>query len=92
LAIAETVDSAPPSFQVFVEGLDCDCGEPGGLGIPEGGFTYDHGVTWDYDWATATSPVQLMPTIDGSGDWSATTSAYAVKFSVHGTWTVSYSP
>lgn len=59
-----------------VEGSDDDCE---GIGSND-----------DYDWATATSDAIAVPATSGYGSWSATTSGYALKFEVSGTWTVTY--
>ncbi|HRW37546.1 MAG TPA: hypothetical protein P5254_07600 [Aquihabitans sp.] len=84
-------DNAPNFFTVFVEGLEDDCEGIGSLCT--GGLSYSYsagGSNSDWDWATASKAVTGLPGTNGSGTWSATTSAYALKFTVSGTWTVTY--
>lgn len=93
LSIAKAIpDNAPNFFTVAVEGLEDDCEGIGSLCTGGLAFSYDAGgSSSDWDWATASTTVTNLPGTNGSGSWSATTSAYALKFTVSGTWTVTYS-
>lgn len=92
VSIARTVpDNAPNFFTVYVEGQDDDCEGIGSLCVGGLAYSYDAGGSNDdWDWATASKGVTGLPGTNGSGTWSATTSSYALKFTVSGTWTVTY--
>jgi hypothetical protein len=93
LSIIRTIpNDAASFFTVAVEGVDDDCEGIGSLCIGGSAFSYSAGGSNDdADWATATSAKTTLPATNGSGSWTATTSGYPVKFTVSGTWTVTYS-
>ena len=70
--------------------MDDDCEGIGSLCTGGSAFSYTNGSSDDFDWATASTGTFTAPATNGSGTWSATTSGYAVKFEVYGTWTVTY--
>lgn len=92
LTISKSVGPAAPiSFKVQVEGLEDDCEGIGSLCNGGTAYSYDPGgSSSEWDWATASTGDILVSGENGSGTWSASTSAYALKFSVSGTWTVTY--
>lgn len=92
LSIVRTIpNTAPTSFRIDVEGVDDDCE---GIGsICTGGTTYSYnsgGSNDDADWASTSTATFAVPTSNTTQNWSATTTKYALKFEVHGTWTVTY--
>lgn len=93
VSISRTVaDTAPNFFTVLVQGNDDDCEGIGSLCTGGLSYSYDAGGSNDdQDWATAKTATLTVPGTNGSGTWTATTSAYALKFTVSGTWTVTYS-
>lgn len=92
VSITKTIpDNAAGFVTIAVEGRDDDCE---GLGsLCTGGSAFDYsagGSNDDWDWATATTSTITLPGTNGNGTWTATTSGYPVKFTVSGTWTVTY--
>lgn len=92
LSIVRTIpNTAPTSFRIDVEGVDDDCE---GIGsICTGGTKYGYssgGSNDDADWASTSTATFAVPTSNTTQNWSATTTTYALKFEVSGTWTVTY--
>lgn len=84
-------NTAPTGFRVDVQGVDDDCEGIGTLCSGGTGFDYQSGGSnSDADWASASSGSVALPTTNATGTWSATTTKYALKFAVSGTWTVTY--
>jgi len=84
------VDTAPSSMVFSVEGQDDDCEGIGSLCGGGTAFGYTSGSSDDMDWATASTVTLAMTPANGSGSWSASTTGYALKFEVSGTWSVAY--
>jgi hypothetical protein len=92
LSITRTIaNAAPASFRIDVQGVDDDCEGIGTICTGGTGFDYHTGGSnSDADWASASSGTVTLPTSNATGNWSLTTTKYALKFSVSGTWTVTY--
>jgi hypothetical protein len=89
LGITKSIpNKATSTIKILVEGQDDDC--DAGLCVGGSAFSYTSGSNDDADWATASTVTLNMPATNGSGSWSATTSGYALKFEVYGTWSVTY--
>ena len=89
--------NAPGTLKLKVQGWDNDCDFGDGLCSTGDLYIYptDGGSTDLADWATANSPViQLKAGLGEShtGSFVLTTSAYALKFTASGSYTVSYVP
>lgn len=87
LSITRTVASSGPTLDLAVEGYDEDCDVV--CYFPFADFT--SGSDQMGDWATAKTATLTLPTTNGSGSWSASTTGHDVKFEVFGTYTVTYS-
>jgi len=92
LNIPATVNNSGTTVSVKVEGQDDDCDGLGGLCTQGLGPTWTHGSTSERDWATASFGPTTLPSVNGSGTWSAKTASYEVQFEVSGTYTVTYLP
>jgi hypothetical protein len=92
LSITKTIPNDAAGFvTIAVEGRDDDCEGIGSLCTGGSAFDYSPGGSNDdWDWATATTSQITLPGSNGTGTWTATTSGYPVKFTVSGTWTVTY--
>jgi hypothetical protein len=92
LAITKTIpNTAPSSFRIDIEGVDDDCEGVGS--ICTGGTKYGYnsgGSNDDADWASTSTATFAVPNTNATANWSATTTKYALKFEISGTWTVSY--
>lgn len=88
LSITRTATNTQAGLTVKIQGSDDDCD----AGLCTGGSypSFTSGTNSDADWATATFGPTTLPAADGTGNWSAKTTGYPIKFVVSGTWTVTY--
>ena len=89
--------NAPGTLKLAVQGIDDDCDVSEPLCADGSLYTYptDGGSNDIADWATANSGVIQLKSGVGesySAPFTLTTNAYALKFSVSGTYTVAYVP
>jgi hypothetical protein len=92
LSITRSIaNTAPATFRIDIQGIDDDCEGIGSLCTGGTGFDYQTGGSnSDADWASASTGTITAPTSNTTGNWSVTTTSYALKFAVYGTWTVAY--